>query len=180
MKKTNLIALGALIGTCSFAAAQDADTPKKGNRPQREVPAEILAKFDTDKDGKLSADERKAMMEARQAEILKQYDKDGDGKLSDDEKATMKADRRPNTPPCSRNTTPTRTASSARAKSKRPATPARKSQCSAVPAVQAVQAASGDPVVPMAKADRGLHLRHRLQLLLLPHRQLNNPERSIH
>ncbi len=93
MKKTKLIALGALIGTCSFSLAEDAAGSKKANRPQREVPAAILEKFDTDKDGKLSPDERKAMMEARQAEMLKKFDKDGDGKLSDDEKATMKAER---------------------------------------------------------------------------------------
>jgi len=91
MKNTKLIALGALIGTFSIAAAQDtpaADAPKKADRPQREVPAEVLAKFDTDKDGKLSQEEAKAAREARQAEVLKKYDKDGDGKLSDEEKKT--------------------------------------------------------------------------------------------
>ena len=91
MKAIKLITLGALIGTCSFAAAQDAapgqgEKPKRPDRPQREVPAAILKKFDTDGDGKLSPEEGKAMREARQAEMLKKYDKDGDGKLSDEEK----------------------------------------------------------------------------------------------
>ena len=98
MKAIKLITLGALIGTCSFAAAQDAaPTPppappeqgekaKRPERPQRQIPPAILKKFDTDGDGKLSQEEGKAMREARQAEMLKKYDKDGDGKLSDEEK----------------------------------------------------------------------------------------------
>ena len=97
MKATKLITLAALIGTSSFAAAQDAapapppapaqgEKPKRPDRPQREIPPAILKKFDTDGDGKLSPEEGKAMREARQAEMLKKYDKDGDGKLSDEEK----------------------------------------------------------------------------------------------
>ena len=101
MNATKLLTLGALIGTCSFATAQDAapapapappaqgDKPK---RPHREVPAEMLKKFDTDGDGKLSPEEVMAIRAARQAEMLKKYDKDGDGKLSDDEKMAMQAD----------------------------------------------------------------------------------------
>jgi Ca2+-binding EF-hand superfamily protein len=88
MKKTGYIALGALIGACSLAAAED--LPQKPDRP---VLAALLAKFDTDKDGKLSPDERKAMHEERKAEMLKKFDTDGDGVLSDDEKAAMKAAR---------------------------------------------------------------------------------------
>lgn len=104
MNATKLLTLGALIGTCSFATAQDAapapapappaqgDKPKHPDRPPREIPAEILKKFDTDGDGKLSPDEVKAMREAREAEMLKKYDKDGDGKLSEDERKAMRAD----------------------------------------------------------------------------------------
>ncbi len=97
MKSTQLFALGALISTCTFATAQDKSQPPAGAK--REIPAEVLAKFDTDHDGKLSPEERKvmhqemkAMEEKHHAAMLAKYDKDGDGKLSEAEKATMKAD----------------------------------------------------------------------------------------
>lgn len=98
MKPTLLITLGSLIGTCAFAAAQD--KPNRPDRPNRKLPPALLEAFDTDKDGKLSDDERAAMRtamqakaEERRAAMLAKYDKDGDGKLSDDEKAMLKADR---------------------------------------------------------------------------------------
>jgi Ca2+-binding EF-hand superfamily protein len=66
-------------------------------------------KFDKDGDGKLSDEERKAMMEANKARMEefrktreKPFDKDGDGKLNDEErKAMMEAmqKRRPNAGP---------------------------------------------------------------------------------
>ncbi len=91
MKPTKFIILGALLGTSVFAIAED--------KPKREVPPMLLEKFDADKDGKLSDDERKAaraemkaMQEKRQAAMLEKYDADKDGKLSDTEKATMKTD----------------------------------------------------------------------------------------
>lgn len=88
MKTTQLITLAALFGTCGFAAAQD--KPKRPDRPQREVPAEVLEKFDADKDGKLSPDERKAMMAEREAMMLKKFDTDMDGTLSPDERKAMR------------------------------------------------------------------------------------------
>lgn len=88
MKKTELIALSVLLGTCAFAAAKD-----RPQRPDRPVIAALLAKFDIDKDGKLSPEERQAMHEERKAEMLKKFDTDGDGTLSDDEKAAAKAAR---------------------------------------------------------------------------------------
>jgi Ca2+-binding EF-hand superfamily protein len=97
MKATTLITLGALIGTCTFAVAED--KPKRPDGPKREMPAEMFEKFDADKDGKLSDDERKAMREAmkaqaeeRKAKMLEKYDADKDGELSDTEKEAMKAD----------------------------------------------------------------------------------------
>ncbi len=57
----------------------------------------MLEKFDTDKDGKLSEDERKAMqaartakMEERRKEMIAKFDKDGDGKLNDEEREKAK------------------------------------------------------------------------------------------
>ncbi|MGL4400224.1 MAG: hypothetical protein ACRCXD_10175 [Luteolibacter sp.] len=88
MKKTKLIALSVLIGTCACAAAKD-----RPDRPDRPIIAALLARFDTDKDGKLSPEERKAMHEERKAEILKKFDADGDGTLSDAEKSAAKAAR---------------------------------------------------------------------------------------
>ncbi|MES2925049.1 MAG: hypothetical protein V4819_26065 [Verrucomicrobiota bacterium] len=98
MKATKLITLAALIGTCSFAAAQEGAPPpppaqgERPERPQRQVPPDVLKKFDKDGDGKLSQEEGKAAREAMQAERIKKYDKDGDGKLSDEERKTMQAD----------------------------------------------------------------------------------------
>lgn len=96
MKSNQLIALAAIIGTCGFATAQEAPPA----RPKREIPPQILKKYDKDGDGKLSADEHKAMQEdrkaveaKRRAENLKNYDKDGDGKLSEDERKTMHDER---------------------------------------------------------------------------------------
>lgn len=88
MKTTQLMILGALIGTTVFAAAQE--KPKRPDRPEHPVPAEVLEKFDADKDGKLSKEERQAARAARE----KEFDKDGDGKLSDEEKTAMREDGR--------------------------------------------------------------------------------------
>jgi len=94
--KTKVTALVVALATSSFAFGlePEGDKPEKGRRPggPGPVPAEVLAKFDADKDGKLNAEERKAAMEARKAEMMKRFDKDGDGKLSEEErKAAMEA-----------------------------------------------------------------------------------------
>ena len=84
----------------------------KGARPQRpgqgrEIPAEILKRFDKDGDGQLNDAERDAARKARQEqggrprqpgggdgklreEALKRFDKDGDGKLNDVERAAAR------------------------------------------------------------------------------------------
>ena len=46
----------------AFAVSSISASAQEGERPKRELPPEILAKFDTDGDGKLSEDERKAAM----------------------------------------------------------------------------------------------------------------------
>lgn len=61
---------------------------KKGMKPA------MLEKYDADKDGALSDDEKavmKADKAAAKAEMMKKYDSDGDGEISAEEKATMKA-----------------------------------------------------------------------------------------
>ncbi|MBK1833371.1 EF-hand domain-containing protein [Roseibacillus ishigakijimensis] len=101
MKKTILIASLALI---PFALQAQEETEKerrgpRGDRAPRELPAEVIAKFDTDGDGKLNEEERKAAREARRAEfekrraeMLEKFDTDKDGKLSQEErKAAMLA-----------------------------------------------------------------------------------------
>lgn len=88
--------LGAMLGSCLIASAQDA--PKRPDRPQRQIPPEMLKQFDKDGDGKLSAEERTAMMEAGKArreamqkEMLAKYDANKDGKLDDTELAAARA-----------------------------------------------------------------------------------------
>jgi Ca2+-binding EF-hand superfamily protein len=95
MKTTSFVTLSALLASCAFAVAED--KPTRPDRPQRELPPALLEKFDTDKDGKLSDEERKTMrteMEAKReqfrAKMLEKFDTDKDGKLSDAEKSTMR------------------------------------------------------------------------------------------
>lgn len=85
MKTTPLMILGALAATVSFASAQE--KPKRGDGPPP-FPPEVIEKFDADKDGKLSKEEREAARAARE----KEFDKDGDGKLNDEERKAMRED----------------------------------------------------------------------------------------
>lgn len=94
---TPWITLGAMIGSSLIVSAQD--KPKRPTRGDGPPPA-IMEKFDADKDGKLSEDERKAMHAAKEAkmeehrkEMLTKFDKDGDGQLNDEERAAAKAAR---------------------------------------------------------------------------------------
>ena len=88
MKLTSVI---VALATCAIA---NAEPPKeKGKAPRggaRPVAKEILEKFDKDKDGKLSAEERKDASDARRAEMIKKFDKNTDGKLSEEERAEMR------------------------------------------------------------------------------------------
>lgn len=127
MKKTFLLALCAALPLMAQEAPQqpqDQHAPgnakqqgPKGHRghraPKGNLPPGamlighrlLLEKYDTDGDGKLSDDERKAVQEdakklhdAKKAEILAKFDKDGDGKLSDDERKAMREDWSKNHP----------------------------------------------------------------------------------
>ena len=94
--KMKLTSIVVTIASCALANAEPTKGEgKKGPRGGgREIPAEILEKYDTDKDGKLSPEERKAAGEARKAEILAKYDTDKDGKLSAEERQAAAAARK--------------------------------------------------------------------------------------
>jgi hypothetical protein len=91
-----MIAIAALAGAASFAGAEEpagappaGAPPEGGPREHRKPPAELIAKFDKDGDGKLNDDEKAAMkaaMEERRKEMLTKFDKDGDGKLNEEER----------------------------------------------------------------------------------------------
>lgn len=68
------------------------DTPKNGHPP---VPPDVLAKYDTNSDGKLDATELAAMkadLEAQRKALIAKYDTNGDGVLNATERAAMQAD----------------------------------------------------------------------------------------
>lgn len=77
------------------ADAGDRDGPPRRHAHRMpHLPREIIAEFDTDKDGKLSKDERhaahqalKARIDAAHAEALSRFDANGDGKLDKTERA---------------------------------------------------------------------------------------------
>lgn len=94
--------LSALIFT---ATAQAAPSEQKDPAARK---AEMMKKFDTNKNGTLDPEEkqklraemqnrrggkdRKEWTPEQRTEMLKKFDKDGDGTLSDTEKATLRAD----------------------------------------------------------------------------------------
>lgn len=70
---------------------------QEGERPQRQLPPGALERLDTDGDGKVSAEERKAGAEARRAAMaeqrkkrMEQFDTNGDGKLDEAEREAMR------------------------------------------------------------------------------------------
>ncbi|MGB0328521.1 MAG: EF-hand domain-containing protein [Akkermansiaceae bacterium] len=87
------------LASCALAQAEPDQEKRQKPRGPRQVPEEILKRFDADGDGKLNEKERaaamearKAEMQARKAEMLKRFDADGDGELSKEErKAAMEA-----------------------------------------------------------------------------------------
>ena len=77
MKKLFVAALGLLCATAIVVQAQDAK-PNQNNKPKKELTAEqqtvmkeMLAKYDTNKDGKLDKEERAAISPADKEAMAK-------------------------------------------------------------------------------------------------------------
>ena len=93
MKSINSI-LAVLALSVAFATAADEKTPAAaGEKPKRD-PAETIKKLDKDGDGKVSAEEWKAIPTAKTdpakaAESFKKLDKDGDGFVTLEEMAVV-------------------------------------------------------------------------------------------
>lgn len=89
-----LITSALIIPGCKKAEEAQADAQKKASAAEQPagntgtgMRSESARQFDKDGDGKLSAEEHKAMIEKIRADRQKVYDKNGDGKLDDAEKA---------------------------------------------------------------------------------------------
>jgi hypothetical protein len=94
IKLALVMSIGLLGSVTGIAAANGAFAGDGGPRK-----AEILAKYDTNGDGKLDDNERAAMRadfkakrQARKAEMLAKYDTNKDGKLEPNERAVMKTE----------------------------------------------------------------------------------------
>ena len=85
--KMKLFVLGAaLLGGIGIAAAQNAPTAaSQGQGKWSAKKAEMLAKYDTNKDGKLDEQERKVMRDEIATERFQKLDTNKDGVLSLDE-----------------------------------------------------------------------------------------------
>ena len=77
--KVVLITAACLVGGVAGIAAADGGGRTFDRAAKK---AEMLAKYDTNKNGVLDPAEKEAMHEARAEEMFKKLDKDGDGKLS--------------------------------------------------------------------------------------------------
>jgi ABC-type transporter MlaC component len=71
MKKLLVAALGLLCATAIVVQAQDAKPKKELTPEQQTVMKEMLAKYDTNKDGKLDKTERAAMTQADKDKMAK-------------------------------------------------------------------------------------------------------------
>lgn len=96
MKTKSLVVVTALVALMGVTHAEE------GKKKAAKAPTpEQLEKYDADKDGALSTDEKAAMKKDKPAkapkaptpEQLEKYDADKDGALSVDERAAMKKDK---------------------------------------------------------------------------------------
>jgi hypothetical protein len=97
MKKHIIAALAlAIVGSVSVQAQDESAKPKPPTEGARQgrpggprgegMRAQMLEKYDANKDGKLDESERETMRKEREAEMVKRFDKNGDGKLDDAER----------------------------------------------------------------------------------------------
>ncbi len=78
-----------LLSGIGLAHAEKGNAKEKGPRGHRPDKAEFMKRFDTDKDGEISADEKKAVKEHHQEMKKKHFDKDKDGTLSAEEQTAF-------------------------------------------------------------------------------------------
>lgn len=104
MKTNTFIIVVALIGLAGVANSEERKpSHDRGNRvdskgrPDRQLPPEVLEKFDTNKDGKLDEAEHEAFKKVRlekeeeiRKKMLETFDKDGNGELNGSEKEEMR------------------------------------------------------------------------------------------
>ena len=95
MKHYLCLPLFLFLSTALFSAPDGKGEKKRPNFPSRE---EMIKKFDSDGDGKLSDQEREKARKQMPGkgrklppEVLKKFDKDGDGELNDEERADARA-----------------------------------------------------------------------------------------
>ncbi len=66
MKTKSLIVVAGMLALMGVSQAEEGT--KKEPKPKKEIAPEILEKYDTDKDGKLSKEEKAEMKKAKEAE----------------------------------------------------------------------------------------------------------------
>ncbi len=71
MKKTLIVALALFCASAVIVSAQDAPKKHKLTAEQKEVQAAMVAKYDTNKDGKLDKDERAKISAEDKAKMVK-------------------------------------------------------------------------------------------------------------
>jgi len=108
MKTKSLLVIAGIFALMGISQAEEGKKPAK---EKKAVSPELLEKYDKDKDGKLSKEERVELKKDKAAEkkaksetgkkkkgvspeVLEKYDKDKDGKLSKEERAEMKKDKK--------------------------------------------------------------------------------------
>jgi hypothetical protein len=101
MKTAPFVILCAMCGSCLIASAKDGEEGRKPlparppGRGPTVSPADLVKRFDINRDGKLSESESKTMRETleveRQKAMMARFDSNGDGVLSEEEHKAMQS-----------------------------------------------------------------------------------------